>query len=78
MKISRKQIGFLVAGMVFGSVQTFGICYGWYRATQASSPRALVDYLQGGEVTVSYKNGQPFQLTLKPPEIKPEKNGKGK
>jgi hypothetical protein len=78
MRISRKQIYFLLAGIVFGSAQTFGVCYGWYKATQASAPRALVDYLQGGEVTISYRNGQPFQLTLKPPDIKPSINGKVK
>ncbi len=71
MRISRRQVCFLFAGMIFGAAQTFGICYGWYQATQAAAPRALVDYLQGGEVTISYKNGQPFQLTLKPVDSKP-------
>jgi len=74
MRISRKQIYFLIAGMAFGSAQTFGICYGWYKATQGSSPRALIDYLQGGGVSIEYKDKQPFKLILTPPPpLPPEK-----
>ena len=75
MRITMKQIIFLFAGMVFGAAQTFGICYGWYKATQASSPRALIDYLQGGDIMIEYRGGEPFRLTLKSaPEFNLDKN----
>jgi len=78
MKITRRDLYAVTFGIAIGVYHTGAIWYGWFQATQASAPRALIDYLQGGEVTISYRNGQPFQLTLRPPDIKPEKNGKVK
>jgi hypothetical protein len=71
MRISRKQVYFLLTGIMYGSVNTGAICYGWYLLDKASSPQAIIDSSQGGETIVRYVNGKAMELIFKP--VPPEK-----
>jgi len=73
MRIStKKKIGFFCAGIVYGAINTGAICYGWYKAAQASSPQAIVDTAQDGETVVTWKNGKVAELIFRPVTIKPD------